>query len=72
MTAAVIVKEQGNMKDCVCLFVATTVLWSSFIAWLKQVKNSIRQNVNPAQQCSVTFQRTMRDKMKLAAQIRIA
>jgi hypothetical protein len=67
MTTAAIVKEQGNKKQCVCLFIATTILWSRFIAWLKEVKNSIRQNVNPAQQCSVTFQRTVWDKMKLAA-----
>jgi hypothetical protein len=49
MTAAAIVKEQGNMKECVCLFIATTVFWSRFIAWLKEVKNSIRENVNPVQ-----------------------
>jgi hypothetical protein len=41
MTAATIVKEQGNMKECVCLFIATT--------WLKEVKNSIGENVNPVQ-----------------------
>jgi hypothetical protein len=48
MTAVATVKEQGNMK-CVCLFVATTVFWSRFIAWLKEVENSIRENVNPVQ-----------------------
>jgi hypothetical protein len=49
MTAAAIVKEQDNMKQCVCLFIATTVFWSRFIAWLKEVKNSAKENVNPGQ-----------------------
>jgi hypothetical protein len=47
--AAAIVKEQGNMKECNCLFIAPTVFWGWFIAWLKEVKNNIRENVNPAQ-----------------------
>jgi hypothetical protein len=49
MTAAAIVKEQGNMEECICLFIVPTIFWSRFIACLKEVKNSIRENVNPAQ-----------------------
>jgi hypothetical protein len=49
MAAAAIVKEPGNMKEFVCLFIATTVFWSRLIARLKEVTNSIRENVNPAQ-----------------------
>jgi hypothetical protein len=52
LPAAAIVKEQGNMKECICLFIATTILRSRFIAWLKEVKNSITENVNPAQPLS--------------------
>jgi hypothetical protein len=49
MTAAAIVKEQGNMKESISLFIATTIFWSTFIASLKEVKNSISENVSPSQ-----------------------
>jgi hypothetical protein len=49
MTAVAIVKEQGNMKECVCLFIAPTIFWSRFIAWFKEVRNRIKENVNPVQ-----------------------
>jgi hypothetical protein len=39
---------------------------------VKRSENSIREDINPAQQCSVTYQRTMWNKINLAAQIRIA
>jgi hypothetical protein len=49
MTAAAIVKEQGNVKECICLFIAPTIFWRRFIAWLEEVKNSTRENINPIQ-----------------------
>jgi hypothetical protein len=55
LPAAAIVKEQGNVKECMSLFIAPTIFLSRFIAWLKEVKNNIRENVNPPQWCSVMF-----------------
>jgi hypothetical protein len=48
LQAAQIVKEQSNM-EYICLFIATTIFWSRFIVWLKEVRNSIMESVNPSQ-----------------------
>jgi hypothetical protein len=47
MTTAATVKEQSNMKQCVCLSVATAVLWSSFIAWLKEWQTVLGKTLIP-------------------------
>jgi hypothetical protein len=71
LLAAAIVKEQGNMKGCICLCIAPTIFLSRFIACLKEVKKKTVLGKTLIQPSSVQSSSivTMRNKMKLAAQI---